>query len=61
MPCLNADSTTHKDAYQGWKLEGSRRASLGIATVGDRLHILIPSQLASPVSNKQVRAETVFT
>jgi len=51
---LHAGSTTHKDAFQGWKLAGSKRESLGIATVGDRLHVLIPSQLASPVSNKQV-------
>jgi len=49
-----ADSTTNKDDYKGWRLEGSKRASLGIATVGNRLHILIPSQLAAPVSNKQV-------
>ena len=46
-------TTTHQDAFQGWELP-PRREALGIATIGDRLHALIPAQLPVPASTKQV-------
>ena len=50
---LAPGTTTHQDAFQGWELP-PRRETLGIATVGDRLHALIPAQLPVPASTKQV-------
>lgn len=50
---INAGTTTSQDAFKTWSLPTTRKA-LGIATVGDRLHILIAAQLPTPVSRNQV-------
>ena len=50
---LTPGTTTHQDAFQGWELP-TKRETLGIAMVGDRLHALIPAQLPVPASTKQV-------
>ena len=50
---VNAGTTTSQDTFKTLTLPYSRKA-LGIATVGDRLHIFIAAQLPSPVSRSQV-------
>ena len=50
-----AGTTAYRSEFKGWQLPASR-GSLGIATVGDALHTLIPATQRAPCSVKQVRA-----
>lgn len=45
--------STMKEDFQGWKLP-AHRETLGVATVGDRLHVLIPAQKPIPAAAFQV-------
>lgn len=49
----SAGTTTSKDTFKSWELPSSRRG-LGVATVGDRLYMLIPAQLPLPATRSQV-------
>ena len=49
-----AGETTSREYFKGCQLPASR-GTLGIATVGDALHKLIPATSAAPCSVKEVR------
>ena len=52
-PLAAAGETTSREAFQGCQLPAAR-GTLGIATVGDALHKLIPATTPAPCSTKEV-------
>lgn len=50
---LSPGTTTSREEFKGWQLPATR-GSLGIATAGDKMHVLIPAQAHAPCSVKQV-------
>lgn len=51
---LCVGETTSRENFKGCQLPAAR-GTLGIATVGDALHKLIPATSAAPCSVKEVR------
>ena len=52
--------TTSRETFKGCQLPATR-GTLGIATVGDALHKLIPASKASPCSVKEVSFSLIVT
>lgn len=55
---MHAGDTTSREAFKGCQLPVTR-GTLGIATVGDALHKLIPATIAAPASVKEVSSNLI--